>query len=303
MEVTMEWDVGASGGPGLAGGEALSLRAAVRGTSFGWGDAWRAVVLGLVCLLMLAPLLMALFISLKSPSQFTRVPFLPTWPPRWENYGFAWLIIRQFMVNSLFVSAATVAGVLLFGSLSAYSFAVIDYPGRTFVFYAVLALMMVPSSLTLVPSFVLVKDLGLINTHWSLILPWISGGQIMAILMMRAFFEGLPQELFDACRVDGASDWQIYYRIALPLTKPMLGVVAVLNILSTWNNLIWPALTITERRLYPITPGLYSYMQQFYNSYGRVMAGLLLGSVPLVILFFLTSRLFVEGLTSGAIKA
>ncbi|MBV7333535.1 carbohydrate ABC transporter permease [Chloroflexi bacterium TSY] len=211
-------------------------------------------------------------------------------------------IVSQFLLNSIIVSGATVIGVLLLSSLAAYSFSMIDFPGRPVVFYAVLALMMVPASLTLVPSFVLVKDLGLINTHWALILPWISGGQILGILILRAFFESLPREMFDACRIDGASDWQIYWYIALPLTKSMLGVVAILNLLSTWNNLIWPVLTLTERRLYPLTPGLYSYMEQYYTSYGRVMAGLLLGAVPLVILFFFTSRLFVEGLTSGAIK-
>jgi ABC-type glycerol-3-phosphate transport system permease component len=252
---------------------------------------------------MIAPLIMAGIISLKSPSQFTRVPFLPTRPLRWENYSFALQIVKQFMLNSVVVSGATVIGVLFLGSLSAYSFAIIDYPGRAFLFYTVLALMMVPSSLTLVPSFVLVKNLGLMNTHWSLILPWIAGGQIMAILILRAFFESLPGQLFDACRIDGASDWQIYWWVALPLTKSTLGVVAILNILGTWNNLIWPTLTLTERRLYPLIPGLYSYMQQYYTSYGRVMAGLLLGSVPLVILFIFTSKWFVQGLTSGAIKA
>lgn len=265
-------------------------------------DLWPPLTLSLLCFLMIAPLIMALVISLKSPSQFSRVPFVPTLPLRWENYDFAWQIISQFLLNSIMVSGATVIGVLVLSSLAAYSFAQIDFPGRSFVFYAVLALMMVPASLTLVPSFVLIRDLRLMNTHWSLILPWIAGGQIIGILILRAFFQSLPREMFDACRIDGASDWQIYWYVGLPLTKSMLGVVGVLNLLGTWNNLIWPSLTITERRLYPLTPGLYSYMEQYYTSYGRVMAGLLLGAVPLVILFFFTSKLFVEGLTSGAIK-
>lgn len=267
-----------------------------------WADAGRIFTLGLLCFLTIAPLVLALIVSFKSPSQFTRAPFEPGLPLRWANYAFAWSIVRQFLANTIFVSAITMFGVVLLGSLAGYSFAVIKFPGRTPLFYAVLALMMVPASLTLVPSFVLVKDLGLINTHWSLILPWISGGQIMAILILRAFFEGLPRELFDACRVDGASDWQIYWLVALPLTKSMLGVVAVLNILGSWNSLIWPALTITEPRLFLLTPGLYSYMEQYYTSYGRVMAGLLLGSLPLVVLFAFTSKLFVQGLTTGAFK-
>jgi ABC-type glycerol-3-phosphate transport system permease component len=268
-----------------------------------WADIARIALLGIICFLTIAPLFLALIVSFKSPSQFTRSPFVPGLPLRWANYAFAWSVVRQFMLNTVYVSGLTVLGVLILGSLAGYSFAVIDYPGRTLLFYVVLALMMVPASLTLVPSFVLVKELGLMNTHWALILPWISGGQIMAILILRAFFEGLPHELFDACRIDGASDWQIYRRIALPLTRPMLGVVAVLNILGSWNNLIWPALTITNRKLFLLTPGLYSYMQQYYTSYGRVMAGLLLGSLPLIILFAFTSKWFVQGLTSGALKA
>ncbi len=284
-----------------SGDEARVGQAKLRRTD--WADLTRIAALGLICFLTIAPLILALIISLKSPSQFTRSPFVPGLPLRWANYAFAWSIVRQFLLNTVYVSGLTVFGVLVLGSLAGYSFAVIQYPGRTLIFYAVLALMMVPASLTLVPSFVLVKELGLMNTHWSLILPWIAGGQIMAILILRAFFESLPHELFDACRIDGASDWQIYWRIALPLTRPMLGVVAVLNILGSWNNLIWPSLTITERRLFLLTPGLYSYMQQYYTSYGRVMAGLLLGSVPLVVLFVFTSKWFVQGLTSGALKA
>ncbi len=267
------------------------------------GDLWRAIVLGLLCFLMIAPLIMAIFISLKSPSQFARVPFIPTLPLRWVNYQFAAQIVSQFFLNSVFVSGMTLMGVLVLSSLAAYAFSLINFPGRTVLFYAVLALLMVPEALTLVPSFVLVKDLGLINTHGALILPWISGGQIIGILILRSFFQSLPSEMFAAARIDGASEWQIYRYICLPLSKSMLGVVAILNLLSTWNSLIWPVLVLADRELYTLTPGLYSYMAQYYTSYGRVMAGILLGALPLVVLFFFTSKLFVEGLTSGAIKS
>ena len=286
------------------GGDSVAVRQTIQARyGIHRGDLWRAIVLGLLCFLMIAPLIMAIVISFKSPSQFARVPFIPTLPLQWANYQFAVEIVSQFLLNSIFVSGVTLVGVLVLSSLAAYAFTLINFPGRTVIFYGVLALMMVPEALTLVPSFVLVKDLGLINTHGALILPWISGGQIIGILILRSFFEGLPSEMFAAARIDGASDWQIYRHIALPLTKSMLGVVAILNLLGTWNNLIWPVLTLTERELYTLTPGLYSYMAQYYTSYGRVMAGLLLGALPLVILFFFTSKLFVEGLTSGAIKS
>ena len=149
----------------IAGGPAHSQRRGLHR-----GDSWRIPALAILCPLMIAPLIMAVIISFKSPSQFTRVPFLPTLPLRWENYEFAVQVISQFLLNSVITSGATVIGVLLLSSLAAYSFAQIPFPGRTPVFYAVLALMMVPASLTLVPSFVLVRDLRLINTHWSLIL-------------------------------------------------------------------------------------------------------------------------------------
>lgn len=266
------------------------------------GDWWRILILGVLCSLMIAPLIMAFFISLKTIPQFARNPFGLSFPQHWENYTLAWIVVRQFILNSIIVSCATVVGVLLFASLSAYAFAVLDFPGRGFLFYLVLALMMVPSALTLVPSFVLVKDLGLLNTYWAMILPWIAGGQVFALFILRTFFESLPGALFDAARIDGASEWQGYWRIALPMSKSMLGVAGILNVLSTWNNLIWPALTVTKRELLTLTPGLNTYQDAYFARYGFMMAGLLLGSIPLVILFAFTSRWFVEGLTSGAVK-
>ncbi len=266
------------------------------------GDWWRIVILTILCGLTIAPLIMAFFISFKTIPQFARDPFILTFPLHWENYTLAWEIVRKFMLNSIIVSGATVIGVLTLASLSAYAFAILDFPGRQFLFYLVLALLMVPSALTLIPSFVLVKELGLLNTYWAMILPWIASGQIFAMFMLRTFFEGLPRELFDAARIDGATEWQGYWRIALPLSKSILGVAAILDVLGTWNNLIWPALTVTQQSLLTLTPGLMTYQSEYYTRYGFMMAGLLLGAVPLVILFMFTSRWFVEGLTSGAIK-
>ena len=266
------------------------------------GDWWRIVVLGLFLVGAIAPLVMAFFISFKTIPQFARQPFVLTYPLHWENYGLAWQIVRQFIINSIFISGVTVVGVLLLASLSAYAFGILDFPGRQVLFYMVLALMMVPSAMTLIPSFVLVKDLRLLNTYWAMILPWIASGQVFAMFILRTFFESLPKELFDAARIDGANEWQGYWRIALPLSKSMLGVAAILNILGTWNNLIWPALTVTQQDLLPLTPGLWAYQTEYFTRYGLTMSGLLIGSIPLVILFFFTSRWFVAGLTSGAIK-
>ena len=266
------------------------------------GDWWRILLLGLFLVGGIAPLVMAFLISLKTIPQFARQPFALTFPLHWENYGFAFEIVLEFIKNSMIVSGVTVVGVLLLASLSAYAFGILEFPARQVLFYLVLSLMMVPSAMTLIPSFVLVKDLGLMNTYWAMILPWIASGQVFAMFILRTFFESLPKELFDAARIDGASEWQGYWRIALPLSKSMLGVAAILNILGTWNNLIWPYLTIQKQALLPLTPGLWAYQTEYFTRYGLTMAGLLLGSIPLVILFIFTSRWFVAGLTSGAIK-
>ncbi len=266
------------------------------------GDWWRIVILGLFLVGGIAPLVMAFLISLKTIPQFARQPFALTFPLHWENYGFAFEIVLEFIKNSMIISGVTVVGVLLLASLSAYAFGILEFPGRQVLFYLVLSLMMVPSAMTLIPSFVLVKDLGLMNTYWAMILPWIASGQVFAMFILRTFFESLPKELFDAARIDGASEWQGYWRIALPLSKSMLGVAAILNILGTWNNLIWPYLTVQKQALLPLTPGLWAYQTEYFTRYGLTMAGLLIGSIPLVILFVFTSRWFVAGLTSGAIK-
>jgi ABC-type glycerol-3-phosphate transport system permease component len=266
------------------------------------GDWWRIVLLGLFLVGGIAPLVMAFLISLKTIPQFARQPFALTFPLHWENYGFAFEIVLEFIRNSIVISGVTVVGVLLLASLSAYAFGILEFPGRQMLFYLVLSLMMVPSAMTLIPSFVLVKDLGLMNTYWAMILPWIASGQVFAMFILRTFFESLPKELFDAARIDGASEWQGYWRIALPLSKSMLGVAAILNILGTWNNLIWPYLTVQKQALLPLTPGLWAYQTEYFTRYGLTMAGLLIGSIPLVILFVFTSRWFVAGLTSGAIK-
>ena len=266
------------------------------------GDWWRIIILGLFLVGGIAPLVMAFLISLKTIPQFARQPFALTFPLHWENYGFAFEIVLEFIRNSVIISGVTVVGVLLLASLSAYAFGILEFPGRQVLFYLVLSLMMVPSAMTLIPSFVLVKDLGLMNTYWAMILPWIASGQVFAMFILRTFFESLPKELFDAARIDGASEWQGYWRIALPLSKSMLGVAAILNILGTWNNLIWPYLTVQKQALLPLTPGLWAYQTEYFTRYGLTMAGLLIGSIPLVLLFVFTSRWFVAGLTSGAIK-
>jgi len=161
---------------------------------------------------------------------------------------------------------------------------------------------MVPSVLTLVLAFVGLKQLSLFNAYGVLIFSYIAGGQVFTIYLLRSFFTTLPNKPFDSAYVDGANIFQVYWHIALPLTKPMLSVVAILNTLHIWNDYIWPLVTLQDDAMRTITIGLRYFQGQYHTNYGPLFAGYILASLPLLILFLIAMRPFVSGLTSGAIK-
>jgi ABC-type glycerol-3-phosphate transport system permease component len=287
-------------------GRALAVRP--QGIGYGlrrlWrqGDWWRYLALSLIAFLMFLPFIITFFISFKSTPQFNRDPFLPTFPIYPENYADAWRIVAKYIVNSIIVSGVSVIGMVCLAALSAWAFARFPFPGREIFFYLILVLLMIPGELTLIPSFLLVKDLGLLNSRWVLILPYIAGGQVFAIFILRSFFQSMPEEMFEAARIDGANELQILTRIGIPLSQSILGVVAIMHILSTWNDLVWPLVTLSTDKLMTLTIGLYAFRTAWYSIWGPLMAGYMLASIPLIILFAFTSRLFVEGLSSGAVK-
>lgn len=266
------------------------------------GDWWKHLVLIIVSICLFFPFIITLIISTKDLNQFSVAPFRPTFPLRWENYREAGEVVVPYIVNSIVVSGLSCFGVVVIGSLTAYVFARFDFPGKEILYYAILALLMIPGILTLVPSFVVVRDLHLLDTRWAMILPWIAGGQVFAIFILRTFYESMPRELFEAARIDGAGELAIYARIAVPLSQSILGVVAIFNILSTWNDFLWPLITISSDSLYPLVLGLYRFQAYYYTVWGPLMAGYVIGTIPLIILFAFTSKLFVEGLASGSIK-
>ena len=165
--------------------------------------------------------------SLKSLTQFYHSFWLPSFPLQWSNYAEAWAVVHIYLVNSFIVTVVTVLGVLAVSSLSAFAFARYNFPGRTFLFYVFIALLMVPFILTLVPEFVWIHQLGLINTRWGLILPYISGQQVFAIFLLRGFMASLPEELFEAARMDGAGMVRCFWSIVVPLCRPILSVVTI----------------------------------------------------------------------------
>jgi ABC-type glycerol-3-phosphate transport system permease component len=262
------------------------------------------IILILLGILTFYPFVFTIITSFKDNFQFVHNFWGVTWPLHLSNYKDAWSRISRYILNSGIVTTSSVFGVLLVASISAFTFARFNFPGRDLLFFAILSLLMIPGILTLVPSFLLVKRLGLLNTYWALILPYISGGQVFGIFILRSFIASLPEELFESARVDGASTLQTFFSIAIPLSKPILVTVAIMNILGTWNDYVWPLVTIPDGRLWTITVGIVSFSSQYsgLEMWGPMFAGYVIASIPLIILFFFTMRYFIAGLTSGALK-
>jgi len=260
-------------------------------------------ILILLCALVFYPFVALIVMSVKDTPQFMHHPWSITFPMHFVNYAEAYRAIAGYLFNTFFVSGVSCAAVLAFSSFTAYVLARFEFPGREALYYAIISLMMVPGLLTLVPQFMLVKEMGLLNSPWALILPYIAGGQVMGIFLLRTFFMTTPKELYEAAHIDGANDFWAFFNVALPLSKPVLGIVAIMNVTGTWNDLLWPLVAISEDRYRTITIGLAFFRGEYYTQWGPLFAGYVLAAVPLIALFAFTARYFVEGMVSGALKA
>ncbi|MBN1283909.1 MAG: carbohydrate ABC transporter permease [Anaerolineae bacterium] len=263
-----------------------------------------AILIALLAL-TLVPVILMIFMSLKDNGQiFGRYWAMPN-PVRWENYTQGVHAMSGYIKNSLIYSVTSVAVVVFLASLSGYVFARHRFPFKEFIYVAILSLLMIPGVLTLIPAFVLVtKELGLNNSPLALILPWSAGGQVFGILLCRTFFATLPEELFDSGRIDGASEFQLYYKIAVPLSWPILVTVAIMHLIGTYNDFIWPLLTISSPEMQVVSVGLTTFTSQYgITDWGPRMAAYAVSTVPLILLFAVGMRYYVRGITSGAIKA
>ena len=240
--------------------------------------------------------------SFKSNAQILRDYFLPSFPLILENYVKAFKKVIYYLLNSSLVSGGTAAGVAVLSSLSSYVFAKFIFPGKNFLFLLLLSFIMIPGVLTLIPSFVLVAKMNLVNNYLGCIFPYIAHGQITFILILRAYIEQIPQDLFDSAKIDGASHPKIFIQIVFPLTKPIMFSLLLLNILSSWNDFIWPLLVLSKENMKTVTVGLYAFTDVQQVQYGLMFAGFIIASIPLIILFSLNMRYFIKGVTAGAVK-
>ena len=226
------------------------------------------------------------------------------WKIMTNGYIYAWEVLRGYMINSLFVSLVSGFGVLLLGSITAYVFARYRFPGSNILFYIIISVMMIPGILTLVPSVQLVTALNLRNSYTVLILPYIATGQVFAIFVFRSFFRGLSEDLFDAARMDGAGHLHLYRHVILPLSLPSLSVIAIMNILATWNGFMWPFIVNSDQQYHVIASGLYNMSTgPIADNYSAMFSAYVLSSIPLLLLFVYATRPFIQGMGTGAFKA
>ena len=267
-------------------------------------DAWLGIVLSVLGFLTFVPVIMLLELSFKNEQQMADSMWLPTLPLRWVNYDKAFRIMGPYMVNSLVFVVGTVIISITCAMFSAFMLARYDFPGKEALFLGILGLMMIPGILTLLTRFIVIVKLGLNNTSWGIWLPLAAGSQGFQIIVLRTFFQSLPEEFFEAARLDGAGEFRMLYSIALPLAKPILTTLIVLQINTVWNGFIWPIMALRDPDRYPAILGILTLRDAFLGAPdpGAEYAGYVLAGLPLLILFSLSSRAFIRGLTSGAIK-
>jgi len=251
----------------------------------------------------LAPYLFMLITSFKTNQQFAENFWQPVLPMHFENFAVAWEQVAPYLWNSIFVSAASIVAILLIASIAGFVLARYRFLGGGIVYGAVLVLMAVPSITSLIPLFVLMRQLGLLNTYLALVIPYTCGGVILGTILIRNFVQGIPQTIFDAARMDGASDLRMYRSIMLPLSLPVLGTIALMTVSSVWNDFFWPLLVISDNSLRTVSVGLQFFQGQNATAWGPLMAGYLIASLPLVILFTFLSKYFLAGVQGGVTGA
>lgn len=265
------------------------------------------VIIVLLLFLSLIPTLIMINLSFKNGLQYRWERWGISLPLRGSNYNSAWDVIDAYMWNTVLVAAIGLAGVLVLSLIGGYVFARMRFPLREPLYYAIISLLMVPWVLSFIPAYMLYLNLGLLNSRWALIIPNLAGGPILGIFLMRAFITGIPEELYESARCDGAGVWSLIWHITFPLSLPGLATLSVLNFVAEWNSFLWPLVTIHDMSKQVISVGLFRLSRTTndgvdFGAGGPLFAGYVLASIPLVILFIVLGKFYVEGLVESGIK-
>ncbi|MBP1325329.1 multiple sugar transport system permease protein [Leucobacter exalbidus] len=251
-------------------------------------------------LLVLGPFILSVMTSLKTPQQLaTESKLALPWPLTLENFErlFSGEIVdfsRSILVTAGYVGIVIVCQ-LVFSILAAYAFARLNFPGRDALFWVYLSTLMVPAVVTIIPLYLMVSELGLRNTFWGLVLPYLFGSPY-AIFLLREYFRGIPQELVDAARIDGAGNWLILIRIILPLSRPIIATLGIITAVTHWNNFMWPLIITSGPEWSVITTSTASVQTQFNGNWTIVMAATTLALLPLILLFVAFNKQIVSSI-------
>jgi ABC-type glycerol-3-phosphate transport system permease component len=262
-------------------------------------------VLMLVGLAFLLPLAMLVSTSLKSKLQNSLVP--PMWVPNplhFENYadGLTMVPFALFLRNTMVITVAEVSGVLLSSALVAYGFARIRWRGRNVLFLLVISTMLLPYEVTLIPVYIIFSNIGWVNTFYPLTVPYFFGSAFY-IFLLRQFFMTIPQEISEAGRIDGCSEFRIFAQLVLPLAKPALAAIALFQFVAAWNDFLGPLIYLNDQSLYTLSLGLQYFRTALYQvNVGAQAAYALVIALPVILVFFVAQRQFIQGISLTGIK-
>ena len=289
-----------------------AIQAPVRGRALTGGDTgrrpssrwWIYALLTLGILLMVGPFLWMLLGSLKPQAEFlvSTPTFLPK-NPTTNNFErlFGNLDFPRFFFNSSVVAVTVTLGNILFCPMLGYALAKLQWRGKRLIMGLVLATLMVPAGITLIPNFVLMANLGLVNTYPGLILPFLVGP--FGVFLTRQFMYGIPDELLEAARIDGANEWRTFWTIVLPITAPVLATLGILTVLGSWNSFLYPLVMAQEPQMYTLPVALATFATgQYQADHGMLMAGSVVLVLPVLIIFIIFQRWITEGIATTGLK-
>jgi ABC-type glycerol-3-phosphate transport system permease component len=278
------------------------------------GEAWRELsspakaglyaILVFLSILMLFPFVWMVSTALRPAGYETLQTLIPEPYLAFENFGKAWnyrgTFFTQWLINSIVISVVATFMSVVLNALSGFAFAKYTFPGRNFLFLCVIATMMVPFQVVMIPVYVVIANLGLANNYWGVILP--STASAFGIFLMRQFMQSIPDELLDAARIDGASELRIFRQLIVPLTMPAVAVFAILHFLHMWNDYLLPLLVLSKRQLFTMQIGIVNFQGEYRAEWNLMMSMVIVSIIPPIAIFLVFQQYFVRGIAMTGMK-
>ncbi len=262
------------------------------------------IVLTIYVVLIATPFTMIFINSFKSLREIFLSPFSLPSSFNIQNYVEAWKSANLFnaYINSFLISTLSVGGILVLSSMLAYVISRYEFPFRRTIYLFIIVGLALPARLAIIPIYVMLDNFNLLDTRTGLIVVYIATGISFATFLMKRFMDGIPKEIEESARIDGASPWTIFLKIAIPLTRPAMIVVGLVNFVGIWNDFFFPLIIINSRNKETVPLAISIFFGEFSNKWQLISAALSLSVLPIMIIFFLLSRYFIAGMTEGAIK-